>query len=210
MPGHVYISLSGFSLHLLPFTPFRAGQGEAGPASLDILHFAATGDQFARVTADGNGGFTSNVDQNTSSVYDVVEISTGPALPKWIIETSVFTCDWPVEYEVASSTFPQEATIIDLFGSNQEQIYIQTCGQIPTLRQMPVRGQRIVSIDDSAGSIELQYIHQNLPWYQRHQVVPLGEQALLVSCQAPHPLASSVRAAAQSVVRSMLFTPDQG
>ena len=108
MPQHIYIRLSGFGLSLVPFAPFRAGQSEDGPASLDILYFTATGEQFTRVIADGNGGFTSKIDENTRSVYDVVEISAGPALPKWIIQTSVFSCDWPVEYEVVSTDFPRD------------------------------------------------------------------------------------------------------
>ena len=75
---------------------------------------------------------------------------------------------------------------------------------------MPVRGQKIVSLDESSGSIELQYRYENLLWYQRHQIVSFGVQALLVSCQAPNTLAASVRAVAISVAQSILLTQDEG
>ena len=209
MPHHIYSWISGFGLTLLPFAPFRVGQGETDPLSLDILYFATGGEQFARVIADGNGGFASKIDQNARSVYDVVEIRPGPALPKWIIETSAFTCEWPMEYELVSTDFPHEAAIINLLSSDQKQIFIQSSQHILPLRQMPVRGQKIVSLDESSGSIELQYRYENLLWYQRHQIVSFGVQALLVSCQSPNTLAASVRAAAVSVAKSIILTQDE-
>ena len=210
MTNHIYIRISGFGLSLLPFTPFRAGRSEEAPTSLDIIHFASTGEKFARVIPDGSGGFTSKLDQNTPSLYDVVEISAGTALPKWTLETSEFTCDWPADYEIASTSFPRESTIIDLIGSNQQQIFIQSAQKVPALRRMPARGQRIQSLDEATGSIELHYTHQDDPWYQRHQIVRFGSGALIVSCQAPEPLASSTGAAAGSVAESIIFTPELG
>jgi hypothetical protein len=213
---HHYIRVTGFGLSVLPFAPFRVGygeEGEEGLVSLDILHFATSGEQFARIIADGNGGFRSKLDPNTRSVYDVVEIRAGLARPHWILETSVFTCDWPIEYEVASTAYPQESVILDLLGSHQEQIFLQSFAQLPLLRQMPVQGQKIMSIDDSSGCIDLQYPHQGQLWYQRHRIVPFvpqGVQGILVTCQAPAPLADSVRSAADRVAHSIRFTPEPG
>lgn len=183
--NHVFTRVCGFGLTVTPFAPYRIAQGAAGPMSLDIPYFASEGEIFARVLADGDGGYTSKIDQNTRSLYDVVEITWHESSAPWRIETSVFWCDWPDSYDLISTRFPEEATIVDLTGANGEGLYIQSAQQTPVLNTMVAPGQRVINVDEAAAVIDLQYWHAWRVWHQRHHIVPFPVHPLVVSVQAP-------------------------
>lgn len=209
--NHVFTRVSGFGLTVVPFAPFRMAQGIAGPSTLDVSYFAAEGEIFARVLPDGKGDYSSKKDQNTASLYDVVEISYYESLAPWRIETSVFWCDWPASYDLLSTRFPAEATIVDLVGENGEGIYIQSSQQTLILKEMAAPGQRVINLDENAALIDLEYWHEGQVWFQRHQLAPFPIHPLLVSVQAPRQQFNLACLAARTVCQSItpfLQAPD--
>ncbi len=125
MTKHVYAHVAGFKLAVIPRAPFRIMISKEALNAIDVEYLSPNGELFARVIPD-NGGYKSKVDQYTPSLFDVLEIGSGPDIPHWRIETSVFTCYWPVDYAVVSTNFPEDPSPFDLVGPNMEMIFIQT------------------------------------------------------------------------------------
>lgn len=204
MTQHVYARVAGFHLTVIPRAPFRIWKAPDPPTAIDVEHLAPTGRLFARVIPD-NGGYKSKISQNTPSLYDVVDIEAGPEIPQWRIETSVFTCDWPSDYQLFSNNFPKDPAPFDLVGPHAEMIYIQHPRTIPDVSAMGAPHQTVIHIERNIESewIDLAYDHEGIPWRQRHEVVSFLDGQIVVTMQAPLQFAEQATAVAHAVARSL-------
>ena len=203
---HVYARLNGFQLQVIPRAPFRIGRCVDVKDAVDIEYQSKDGLLFARLIPDG-GGYKSKLDQNTSSLYDVVDVNDGNNSGEWIIETSVFDCCWPVGYAICSNNFPNDPSPFDLIGGDSEFIYIQRPQKCPAIEEMYAQNQSVVDIGKSDISewINLEYVHENERWNLRHEVVSSFEHPLIVTMQSPERYAHNAKKAAYDIVQSLVL-----
>lgn len=205
MTQHVFARVAGFKLTIIPRAPYRLRYAEASPNAIDVEHFSPGGRRFARLIPD-NGGYQSQVDQQTRSLFDVLDVEPGPDLNQWQIETTVYTCDWPRGYALGSTRYPEDPAPFDLIGSHRELIYIQHPRRLPDVAQMVAPNQVVVAIERTPDreSIDLEYEHDGIPWRQRHEVVSIADDRFVVTMQSPLPFAEDATRAAQQVARSLV------
>jgi hypothetical protein len=203
---HTYTWVSGFGLEIVPFSPYRSGRDVAGPNTLDVSYFVPEGELFARIIADGTGAYTSKIERTTPSLYDVLEIIASANPSDWRVETSAFWCGWPPGFDLLSTKFPAQSTIVDLEGESGDRIYIQTSADALSLNGMIAPGQRKVGIDEAEQAIDLEYIYDRRRWIQRHALLPLPTGSMVVSGQAVIGRTEGVFAAAKWVRESITLT----
>jgi hypothetical protein len=204
MTQHVYARVAGFKLAVIPRAPFRISVAPQPPNAIDVEYRAPSGALFARVIPD-DGGYKSKTDQYTPSLYDVVDIEPGPDIDHWQIESSIFRCDWPSAYTIASNNFPSDPAPFDLLGPNREMIYIQHPKNVPAVTEMCAPNQTVIHIERSSESewIELAYDHEGTPWRQRHEVIAFPDRRIVITMQAPHKFAEQAALVAQEVALSL-------
>lgn len=206
MTSHVYLRLMGFQLTVVPRAPFRIQRSDEPLNGLDVEHDSPLGPLFARLIPR-DGGYASKLDEHTKSLFDVLDVTAGPNLEDWQLETSVFACAWPDEYAICSNNFPNDPAPFDLIGPNGEMIYVQTPAHIPDLEAMRTPDQAIQQLQRTSDSewIELAYQHDGQPWCQRHEVITVLGRRLAVTTQAPSQYFELAVRSSQEVVRS--FSP---
>ncbi|HEX7898126.1 MAG TPA: hypothetical protein VF950_10225 [Planctomycetota bacterium] len=186
---HSFARIVGHGLAVLPFVPFRATR--TGP-DLDVEHGAL----FARVIPF-EGGYKSKCDQNTASLYQVVEISGGPVPGDWRVETMVFRCAWPEGFELASPTRADDEVPFYLQAPGGACLYIRDAGNAPPLADLRAPDQTRVAIGPDF--VEFAYRFQGAPWRQRHARVELEGHPFMISLQAPEAGVDALRPAFEEV-----------
>ncbi len=204
MSQHVYTRLGGFRLTVIPRAPFRIERTESVHDAVDVSYHSPRGRLFARLIPH-EGGYKSQIDQHTASLYDVLDVEPGPDLDDWRLKTSVFTCAWPRGYVLGSNNFPHDPSPFDLVGKNHEMISIQQPRNMPALEAMCGPNQTIEHIEKSAEGewIDVEYSHNGDEWMQRHQIVAAEDLRFVVSLQAPRPHFSMAAIAALQVAQSI-------
>lgn len=204
MRHHVYTRLAGFQLAVIPRAPFQIKRYDAPLGVIDITCQSPDGRLFARLTPK-DGGYTSQLDQQTPSLYDVLDVEDGPALNDWRLETAVFTCAWPHGFALLSNNFPHDPGPFDLFGNNHEMIYVQRPRHLPGIEEMCAPYQTVRHIEKNGDSewIELDYTHDGTAWIQRHEIVALPDARYAVTMQAPEAFAEEAAKAAHQLAGSI-------
>jgi len=158
---HVLAVISGWSLRVIPRAPFRAVRG-ASPRELLVEHASLS----ARITADGAGGFRSEPDGD--ALGQVVDVERGPVAGAWMVETHAFRAALPDGFALHSAP-PGSPSPFDLVGPASSLIYVQSPSRMPPIEAMCGPGQRVSGRGDTW--IELEYGHDGVRWWQRHEVV---------------------------------------
>lgn len=204
MTQHVFARVAGFHLNIVPHAPYRIQHADEPPNAIDIEYQSPSGQLFARLIPD-HGGYKSKIDQHTKSLFDVVQVEAGPNINHWRIETTLFTCCWPLGYTLCSNNFPNDPGPFDLFGRNNELIYVQNTENVPDVAAMCAPNQTVINIERNteSESIDLEYHHDDIQWRQRHEVITLLGRRIAVTMQAPSQFAASAVIAAQLVSGSL-------
>ena len=204
MTQHVFARVAGFQLTVVPRAPFRIRHAGSPPNAIDIEYHSPNGQLFARLIPH-DGGYKSKIDQHTESLFDVLDVETGPDINHWRIETTIFTCCWPLGYALCSNNFPNDPGPFDLVGPNNEMIYIQHPNNLPDVAELCAPDQTVVNIKRNAESewIDLEYDHAGLKWRQRHEVITLLDRRVAVTMQSLSQFADDAVIAAQEVTRSL-------
>ncbi|QDU36710.1 hypothetical protein Mal4_09990 [Maioricimonas rarisocia] len=204
MTQHVYARLAGFQLAVIPKAPFRIQHTPDPPDAIDVEYHSPDGRLFACLIPD-SGGYRSKVNQQTRSLYDVLDVDAGPDLDHWRIETSKFTCCWPAGYTICSNNFPQDPSPFDLLGPHREMIYVQQPKRLPDVAEMCAPTQKVIRVErtDTSEWIELAYDYDGTPWRQRHEVLTLAGDRIAVTMQAPEEFADAASAVARDVAQSL-------
>ncbi len=202
MTQHVFARVAGFCLAVVPRAPYRIQHAADSSTAIDVEYQSPTGRLFARLIPD-NGGYKSKLDQHTQSLYDVLDVETGPDINHWRIETTVFTCCWPIGYVLCSTNYAPSP--FELLGTNGELIFIRHPKRVPDVAVMCAPGQTVINLKRNAESewIDLEYNHDGLPWRQRHEVVTLSGSRIAVTMQSPMQFANDAAIAAQQVAQSL-------
>lgn len=183
---HVWTVLSGFGLRAIPFAPFRAALGP-NPRSLDLESDASGEERFARVIADGEGGYASKLAEETPSLFDVVEIEAGPQSDHWRLETHAFSARLPGSATLHSTPADDPSPFV-LTGPGGIALYVQSAAKAPPLEAMAACGQTISARGEDW--IALEYEHDGAAWVQRHS---LRAEGLVTTVQSPQAFADSAR-----------------
>lgn len=204
MTQHVFARVAGFQLAVIPRAPFRLKHANEPPTAIDVEYESASGQLFARLIPD-NGGYQSKLDQHTQSLFDVLDVETGPDINHWRIETTIFTCCWPLGYALCSNNFPNDPGPFDLVGNNNELIYIQHPDNLPDVAELCAPNQTIINIERTAESqsVDLEYDHHGLRWRQRHEVTTLLGRRIAVTMQSPSQYADDAVMAGHQVAQSL-------
>lgn len=144
MVDHVYARVSGFGCTLVPVAPYGWQQIPGRTSSVLAVHQAASGPKQATVVIEG-GKATVKLGTGTSAASDVLDILPGPAHDHFVIETSVFTCRWPMSFALVSAP-PDAPSKFDLCGADGALVYVQgpfPREKVPALKDMASPGQAI-------------------------------------------------------------------
>lgn len=203
MQNHVYVWISGYGLTVVPFAPYEIKFGTDGPATLDIRHFTSKGNLFARLIADQMGGYRSKIDQHTKSLFDVTDIAEGAKAPYWQIETSWFCCNWPEGYSLFSTEYPDDSVLFEMTNNHNDLIFIQNGMNAPQLSDMYSPEQRVININESTNTIEIEYDNQDNTFYQRHQKIIKNNINIVLSAQSLYERSRTVTSVAASIAESI-------
>lgn len=196
--GHVFVRLSGYTVRLVPYWPYRFAHVDADPRAVEVTRWTATGLATAVVDAT-----------HASPVADVVDILDGPSTGSWRIETSVFTALWPDEFTIESSQDAADPTAFYLLSAGQAVIFPQgplPAERVPSPADLVAVGQTLVDRWRVGGIevVELEYQHEAERWWQSHWLIPHGDQhVLILTAQAPAREVTLTRAAAELVATSV-------
>jgi hypothetical protein len=212
MPGHVFIRISGFGWTLLPVTPCRFEQLSASGPALRALH-CDKGRTHRAVLHFGAGEPYIQLAPGTASLKEVAEISPGPAVESWRIETSLFSHAWPKSFTV-ESLGNIDPPLYHFDGPEEALIEVQgpfTADKLALMGNFSAPGQEVVRQGKTAGHTwyELAYEHDSRPWRQRQYVVAARPDGafVVVSAQAPKSQAAPLAAAADEIASSFLVAP---
>jgi hypothetical protein len=183
--AHVFTVASGFGLRVVPVSaPYELAIGPE-PNQLDVERSVGQKRLFVRVTAVAGGGYTSKLAEDTTSLFDVVDIVSGPAVESWWLETGIFHVPLPDGWRALASGAVERASVFDLIGPENALIFVQIPDSIPSLDQVAAPGQRIHQRGAGGHSrwIELRYEHEGREWTQRHDFVDRDGLQCIVTSQ---------------------------
>jgi hypothetical protein len=207
MAQHVYARLSGLGWTLVPLAPFLIERPAGRPWPLVATHEGPGEVKRAILSFPANNLPDFEFAEGTTSLGDVLDISQGPDLDHWRVETSVFTCRWPDGFALASA--PSPGPPFDLHGPGGSLVFVQGpfgLTRLPPIDRMVGPEQTVFRSGSSprGGWVELGYEHGGVPWRQTHRVVEDGRGfALVVTSQAPEQWARPVEQAAEVVAASL-------
>src|SRR5262249_15527559 len=136
---HVYTTVCGFGLRVIPKAgPYRYRLG-ASPAEVDVEIRVGDSWLFARVVAT-DGGYRRKLSPATPALASVADVEMGPRLDEWWLDTSVFRVPMIAGWTAMSAEGPCP---FDLLGPGGSLIFVQTPRHIPPLAQMRAPGQSV-------------------------------------------------------------------
>jgi hypothetical protein len=136
----------------------------------------------------------------------VAEIIDGPARDEWWLETTLYAVPHPAGWTAIVTGDVSPA--FDLVREPNCAIFIQTARNRPTLETLVAPGQTVVArgSDDYADWLELSYVHDELPWRQRHSLMRTRAVAMITG-QSPADDFADVRSTQQELTRRAVFVP---
>lgn len=199
---HTFARLQGHGVIVLPEAPYRIERvPEASETTLRIWRGspAATGGRSAMLEVR-------DVLRGTETT-DLAEVSAGATRREWRIETGVASCGWPRGFALSSD--PDERSPFLLLGPNDAMVWL--AGPIERGRAIPI--ERLVTEDQTiravaeAGDdarIDVDYVHDGEPWWQRRYVLAWNEeQVVVLTGQARLTDEAETRAAVDAVEASI-------
>ena len=187
--GHILTAVSGFRLRIIPSrVPYRYRLGPS-PAEVDVEILEGDAWLGARIIAS-DGGFQSTLRSTTPTLADVADVTAGPELTSWWLETSAYRVPLIAGWTALSGDGP---SAFDLIGPGDCLVFVQTPKRIPPLTEMRGPGQQIGGSGSDARSewVDLSYIMDDVRWNQRHHVVRAGAVVAVITAQAPESRMSS-------------------
>lgn len=206
--SHVFISLSGFGVTLVPIWPYGFARSPYAPDAVAVSHWADDELRMATLVLPPDGSAPDVTLIGAESVDEVVEVKDGPAERVWRIETSLYSVEWPAGFEISAPPANTGAPF-DLTGPDEAMIFAQgplDQEMIPAPAAMAGPGQTIVEqrSEPEFDAIDLDYEHEGGPWRQSHYIVACdAERKLVITAQSPAVHAATTRAAAESAARSV-------
>lgn len=193
---HVFGTVTGYELKVIPYAPFRIRYGAYGANVLEVEHR----DKYAQIIAE-NGGYRSKIAEGTESLFDVVDIESGLKKDTWMIDTSLFICHFPEGFWLYSTD--GAVTPFDLVGPQNELIYFQSPRNIPKISEMVAPGQKVEDLKEEGAQkwIELSYPHDGTVYRQRHHVL----NNLILTVQAPEKVFGDAVKVANVIIESLEF-----
>lgn len=203
--GHVFSVASGFGLRVIPKSPFRFTISDE-PSELDVEHQTNAGWLFARVVPDKLGGYKSKISEITESLFEVVDVVSGPDFDHWHLETHLFAFELPYGFMAQSFGNPGDGPF-DLLGPHESLIFSQIVRDLPPVRDLCAPNQTILSTgrSDSTTWAELSYAHQGITWFQRLEVFGRSELSVVFTAQAPEKHKDCVKQALESICQTIKF-----
>ena len=141
------------------------------------------------------------------------QISAGPDAPGWRIETARYGVNWPRGFSVESTGEGDPFAPFLLWGPDRSLIWIQgpiLRERLTSLDALIGPGQSVADRDDTPGRqyIDLDYQEEGAAWRQRHRLLDLdADHLLVVTAQAPLARAGVLLLAATEVADSFSVTP---
>lgn len=194
--AHVLARLNGFGMTLIPNWPYSFEREGEGSNVVHATRWTPSGP--AKVTIEPG----SPVDGN-----DVVDVGGGFDVPYWLIETSIFSVQWPAGFTVNSPQDAGDGTPFYLQGQGEAAIFMQG----PVLRSrlsdpdaLVAPGQSVLSRrsdDNGVASIELTYLHDDEQWWQAHWMMPCqADHFVVITAQSLLAASATTRTAAETAV----------
>ena len=193
---HVLARLQGFGVIVLPKAPYRIERIEGEPDTrLRIFHGEQSGVVDVREVVRG--------EERT----ELADISEGDPRQSWRIETGVVTHDWPHGFALSSD--PDELSPYVLFGPDDAMIWI--AGPVDRARTTPI--EKLVAEEQTVRAVaqagdnerlDVDYVIDDEPWWQRRYVLAWGEgRALVLTAQARAATEETAAEAVDAIERSI-------
>jgi hypothetical protein len=209
--GHVFARVSGCGLIVVPISPYRLERLQGDADALVATRWDGNTRRIAVVRS--HLGKLSVELHGATSLEQVADVEPGPAGPRWRVETSLYTVEWPDGFAVHSPPDEGGPSMFDLHGPAGSLVYIQgpfVADNVPAPDQMVGPGQALVDQrrEDGRELIELAYAHGGEDWRQVHCIVPFAEtHCLIVTAQAPACSALQTSSALDVMARSLQGRP---
>ncbi len=202
--SHVFTVASGFGLRVIPVSaPYELAVGPE-PNQLEIERSVGGKQLCARVTA-ADGGYTSKLAEGTASLFDVVDVVSGPGFDSWWLETGVFHVPLPHGWRALASGAVDRGSVFDLIGPDDALIFVQTPSKMPSLDEVAAPGQRVHQRGAGEHSrwVELRYEHEGREWTQRHDFVDRDGLRCIVTSQCVEASSAATAKARDEVVGAL-------
>lgn len=161
--------LAGYGALVLPRAGYQLERVEGAESSLRVIYGAERGALDVRAA-----------DAATSTLAGVLP---GPATRAWSIIADTYTCAWPQGFVLADD--PDGLSAFLLAGAHDALVWVS--GPMPSERALPIEtladeGQNIRAVADEGENarIDLDYVHEGEPWWQRRYVLRWGADDVLV------------------------------
>jgi hypothetical protein len=208
MSGHAFARVVGFGQTLVPLTPCYYERISDSPPTLRLGYRNPPEVRQATVRF-GGGAPEIELPAETGALSEVAELSEGPGLDHWRIETAPYSVAWPAGFDFYSSGMRQHPPF-DLIGPENSLIYFQgifSPERRPNLTTLRAANQTLRQ-QGSTGSfnwIELEYTHNNQTWHQRQYLVDPWPQGhfVLITTQCPEGHSATTAEAADSLAQTL-------
>lgn len=170
---HVLTVVGGFGLRVIPHAPFEISHDAANILWVRRLGSDPRSLQL-RVDQDS---YKTTLGPGTSDLAEVVDVEEGPTDRHWLLQTSRISLPFPKGYTLRSVP-DGSASPFDLFGENEEYIYLQSTGGAFSTSQLIADGQTVV--EQAADLLEATYEHAGDVWHQRHRLIEVGNMGVFV------------------------------
>lgn len=167
-------------------------------AGYQLERVAGASESTLRVTY-GDDAQVLDVSAPEAAESTLAEVAPGPLMRAWRIETDTFACAWPIGLTLADD--PDALSAFILAGANGALIWVS--GPMPRERALPVEnladeGQNIRAVADEGENvrIDLDYVFEGEPWWQRRYVLAWTADTVLVLSGQAKALDEEVVAAA--------------
>lgn len=200
---HVFASLVGYGVRLVPRAPFRLRRVSNPQGSVEVDWTREDGKVVrSRVIPSGDSCYQEPADGSA----DLVPFpeSTGA----WRIATSAFSITWPSGLVLQSTSTPDTPPGFDLVAQGDVLLWPQGVfprATVGDVTRLVGPGQRMIRSGQRGGIsfVELAYEHDGRIWYQRHDLVPFtADNALVLTVQAPEPRWSWASETAKEIAES--------
>lgn len=166
--------LSGHGAFVIPRPGYQLARVDGGPASSLRVTYREES-QLVEI------GGTEPISEQ------LLEVLADPSSAAWRIQTDTFACAWPAGFVLADD--PDELSAFVLAGENGALIWVS--GPMPAERALPIENLadedqtvRAVADEGENARIDLDYVLDSEPWWQRRYVLRWDGEVLVVSGQA--------------------------
>ena len=191
-----------------PSPPHLVGHGALliPRAGFRLEHVEGAADSTVRVTY-GDESALLDVRAPDASASPLAEVLPGPQTRAWRIETTSYVCALPLGFVLADDPDGFSPFVLD----GPEGALVWVSGPMPRDRALPVEnlideGQTVRGVADAGDNVrvDLDYVFEGEPWWQRRYILAWGKDDVLVlSAQARALDEDTVRVAIDGLVETI-------